>query len=581
MSQATTRQARPKVVEPNKKLLVVYSLDQLQQALEEQIDCTELGEAESIIEGERQKLQEITTNIKFKEKASVNQVSSKNQAAATSILVPPVEVCPLNVPKLTKFQRPDHYIKFPVHKDFVSGIRLEDNTIVHYDMTHEDEEFLESLQKSIKNITEIDFIKIIDCLEKTTNRGSEISFDEALRVIRDRNIGIRSPVVLIVYNYWRLRRQKLGKPLLRHLWPVTSPHDTSPYACFRPRIREKMTLRRPRRNSREMLDKVEKLLDDFRKVEKSFRKLRQRDEKKLLLAELAVCIFDQRRHEISDLFYRCPTWDKLKDFKIYKRSHKKEVKYPNLMLTSVSSYGWNPSQTYRQLIYDCNNLEQLLTYSWPDETTLLSFYYFGSLNLWSVLPNTVSNVNISSVSTNSLMNNNNNNKRISSALNRFALPSYILSTYKAGVDILNIEAIKNFRSPCKPHRLIKRRGRGGRIWFDRRMAYNKYEPLFTHPQYLDFGVNCGYNHQFAIHAYYRKTRILCDLIDKLCTDGLFDAYGNDAQTSGVVGSTTGSGLISGIGTMGTNSGETSYQITNFTNTPSSRSKHKGSSSHIY
>lgn len=32
-----------------------------------------------------------------------------------------------------------------------------------------------------------------------------------------------------VYRYWKEKRVRLGKPLLRRFWPVTSPSDTDPH----------------------------------------------------------------------------------------------------------------------------------------------------------------------------------------------------------------------------------------------------------------------------------------------------------------------------------------------------------------
>ncbi|KAF7456276.1 Enhancer of polycomb-like family protein, partial [Cryptosporidium felis] len=81
-------------------------------------------------------------------------------------------VCPLEVPRLQPFQRPEHYIRFPVHKEFVSGIRLEDGTVVHYNMVKMDEEFLREMKSHVRGeVSESDFIKMIDLMEKSTGRG--------------------------------------------------------------------------------------------------------------------------------------------------------------------------------------------------------------------------------------------------------------------------------------------------------------------------------------------------------------------------------------------------------------------------
>lgn len=640
MSQTLTRNARPRTLDPQKKLQVVFSLSQLEKALEENNDKLEPDEVRSLIDEEKQRLQEIINQIRTKEKSGQKQTpgaesssthkdkdgstanshagsatssggnsgagglggssgGSASGAAASSILVPPVEVCPLNVPRLVPFQRPDHYIRFPVHKEFVSGIRLEDGTVVHYNMVKADEEFLQGLSEHLRTgVSESDFIKMIDCMEKSTGRGSEISFDEALQLCRDKGLSsVRNQQALLIYRYWRMRRHKLGKPLLRQFWPITSPHDSSPYACFRPRVKEKMTLRRPRRNNKETLEKLEKLLDDFRKVEKSFRKLRQRDEKKLLLAELDTCIFDQRRHEVTDPFYRCPIWDRLRNYKLQKRQQKKEMRGGYLPQFAVGpgagpgfsqasgggagALGSSSPQLFqsgdlgmfvKKLSSEIGNLDMLLKYSWESEASLLSYYYYGSLQLspsifgsiragsgrqglveaiknaeGSEEPLAAAGQGESASSQTSGAHSSaalesgrqleecgrqgqehhHTQPGVSPAFCRIALPNYIQSIYKNGVDLARLEPLQSLRTPCSPHRLVRRRGRGGRIWFDRHpLLQDNFEPQFTDPDKLDLASNCGGSNQFMISSYFRKTASMCDLIDELCTEGNFDSFGN-------------------------------------------------------
>ncbi|KAH8585218.1 uncharacterized protein ELE39_002151 [Cryptosporidium sp. chipmunk genotype I] len=659
MSQTLTRNAKPKTLDPQKKLQVVFSISQLEKALEENNDKLEPDEIRNIVDEEKQRIQEVINHMRAKEKeklgqkqSAVNEPSissssstskdkdnfninshagsstssggnsclgglggssgggSSSGAATSSILVPPVEICPLNVPKMIPFQRPEHYIRFPVHKEFVSGIRLEDGTLVHYNMVKADEEFLQNLSEHVKaGVSELDFIKMIDFMEKSTGRGSEISFDEALQICRERGLSsIKNQHALLIYKYWRMRRHKLGKPLLRHFWPITSPHDSSPYACFRPRVREKMTLRRPRRNNKETLEKLERLLDDFRKVEKSFRKLRQRDEKKLLLAELDTCIFDQKRHEVTDPFYRCPIWDRLKNYKQQKRQQKKEMRgashvsvgpgsgiclsqlftgagamglavaSPLFVQSGDFSPGLNPgdlSMFIKKLSSEIGSLDMLLRYSWENETSLLSYYYYGSLQLTSSIFNVFRtcagkqdpaeaiknggnkdesflamsdgnkgevamvqtpdhSYNIWSASLNEEYQQQSRESQsqpgLSPAFCRIAIPNYIQSIYKNGVDLTRLEPLQSLRTPCKPHRLVRRRGRGGRIWFDRHLLFqDNFEPHFTDPDKLDLASNCGGSNQFMMSSYFRKAASMCDLIDELCTEGNFDPFGNSSN----------------------------------------------------
>ena len=56
--------------------------------------------------------------------------------------------------------------------------------------------------------------------------------DEALHVM-SRARALRQPVLLAVYAYWREKRVKRGKPLLRSLQAPTASSDSNPFNVFR------------------------------------------------------------------------------------------------------------------------------------------------------------------------------------------------------------------------------------------------------------------------------------------------------------------------------------------------------------
>ena len=56
--------------------------------------------------------------------------------------------------------------------------------------------------------------------------------DEALHVL-SRARALRQPVLLAVYTYWREKRVKRGKPLLRSLQAPTASSDSNPFNVFR------------------------------------------------------------------------------------------------------------------------------------------------------------------------------------------------------------------------------------------------------------------------------------------------------------------------------------------------------------
>lgn len=56
--------------------------------------------------------------------------------------------------------------------------------------------------------------------------------EDALAVLR-KHVGGRDVLLEEVYNYWRAKRERLGKPILRRLQAPTNPSDTNPFNVFR------------------------------------------------------------------------------------------------------------------------------------------------------------------------------------------------------------------------------------------------------------------------------------------------------------------------------------------------------------
>ncbi|CBZ54339.1 conserved hypothetical protein [Neospora caninum Liverpool] len=169
-------------------------------------------------------------------------------------------------------------------------------------------------------LSEMAFVKMIDAFEKDVHAkgGNEhaLTQRDAVRIAReDLRLKIHPVLVKQVLMYWLEKRQKLGKPLLRHFWPPCSPSDVSPLAVFRPRQvgREKMTLRKQKRVGKDTLLRAERLLEDIKVVERLLRRMRNRDEKKEQLLEVQFMAFDQMRFEISDPLYHHPLWDSFRE----------------------------------------------------------------------------------------------------------------------------------------------------------------------------------------------------------------------------------------------------------------------------
>ena len=81
----------------------------------------------------------------------------------------------------------------------------------------------------------------------------------------------------MVYNYWKNRREELKFPLLRQLWKP-NPDEYNHMLAFRPREREKRSLRRTNRIVEEEI--LEELYDEFDLATKIVDRIQMREELK-------------------------------------------------------------------------------------------------------------------------------------------------------------------------------------------------------------------------------------------------------------------------------------------------------------
>lgn len=334
------RGSKFKSVDIYKKLLVVKSDEDLKKVIDKE-DVTE--------EDMRHFKEELEKTNTVEEKKKRN------------IIIPGVQTCENYNYITTKFQRPAHYIRYELYRDQVSGIRLNDGTIIHYDMLKEDELFLQKLNENIKTfVSDDDFSKLIDRFEKTTGKwvdgSEEINYKDALEIAEELKLNYKNHIIKEIYAYWKKRRKALGKPLLRMLW-ANCHHNLPNYVVFRPKVKEKMTLRKHKKKNLDTIIKMHKLLEDFRRIDKILKKMRQRDEKKLLLIQLNAILFDQRKNEIIDRTYVCPMWNYFKDYKmekIYKR-FKKDKYYKNVYTNSITNNNATATTANNTTVHNASN----------------------------------------------------------------------------------------------------------------------------------------------------------------------------------------------------------------------------------
>ncbi|XP_035816649.1 enhancer of polycomb-like protein101 isoform X4 [Zea mays] len=140
------------------------------------------------------------------------------------------------------FAQPTSYIRG-------RGARAEIGEFVEYDLDNEDEDWLEEFNSERKNINPEKLEALLFKLEVLDHRAREragaitptfigpvpvlLQLDAAMEALQ--YLSVRNAVFQAVYNYWKSKRERWQKPILRRLQPPPPVNDTNPYNVFRPR----------------------------------------------------------------------------------------------------------------------------------------------------------------------------------------------------------------------------------------------------------------------------------------------------------------------------------------------------------
>ncbi|KAJ4804169.1 Enhancer of polycomb-like protein [Rhynchospora pubera] len=140
------------------------------------------------------------------------------------------------------FSQPTSYIR-------ARGARTEIGEFVEYDLDNEDEDWLDEFNTERKSISSEKLEMMLFKLEILDHKARErtgliiptfsapipvvLKLDSALEAFQ--NSSIRHSVIQSVYNYWKSKRERWQKPILRRLQPPPPVNDTNPYNVFRPR----------------------------------------------------------------------------------------------------------------------------------------------------------------------------------------------------------------------------------------------------------------------------------------------------------------------------------------------------------
>ncbi|KAL8161004.1 hypothetical protein V2J09_012493, partial [Rumex salicifolius] len=193
------------------------------------------------------------------------------------------------------FGQPSSYIR-------ARGARSEIGEFVEYDLDNEDEDWLEQINKDKKILApeklEILIFKLEVLDYKARERAGVITatygapvpallpLDAAVEAL-----SIKYAILESVYDYWKDKRERWQKPILRRLQPPPPVNDTNPYNVFRPREKaHKLHTRRMQRreNNVQSFEKLRQVRRNLEQAKTILEALIKREEKKREVMETEV-----------------------------------------------------------------------------------------------------------------------------------------------------------------------------------------------------------------------------------------------------------------------------------------------------
>uniref|UniRef100_A0A2P2KEX2 Enhancer of polycomb-like protein n=1 Tax=Rhizophora mucronata TaxID=61149 RepID=A0A2P2KEX2_RHIMU len=198
------------------------------------------------------------------------------------------------------FTQPSSYLR-------ARGARADIGEFVEYDLDNEDEDWLQDCNKERKNLLPEKFEALLFKLEVLDHKAREragiitptlgspipvfLQLDAAVEALQPQAQSIRYAAVQFVYNYWKEKREKWQKPILRRLQPPPPVNDTNPYNVFRPREKaHKLHTRRMQRreNNVQSFNKLRQVRRNLDQAKTILEALIKREEKKREVMESEV-----------------------------------------------------------------------------------------------------------------------------------------------------------------------------------------------------------------------------------------------------------------------------------------------------
>lgn len=187
------------------------------------------------------------------------------------------------------------------------GARAEIGEFVEYDLDNDDEDWLQEFNTEKTILTSEKFESLLFKLEvldhKTRERAGVITptlgspipvllqFDAAVEALQAQTI--QYSAFQSIYNYWKEKRERWRKPILRRLQPPPPVNDTNPYNVFRPREKaHRLHTRRMQRreNNVQSFEKLRQVRRNLDQAKAMLEALIKREEKKRDVMEIEVSV---------------------------------------------------------------------------------------------------------------------------------------------------------------------------------------------------------------------------------------------------------------------------------------------------
>ncbi|KAK9293160.1 hypothetical protein L1049_021147 [Liquidambar formosana] len=187
------------------------------------------------------------------------------------------------------------------------GARAEIGEFVEYDLDNEDEDWLQEYNSERKILLPEKLESLLFKLEVLDHKAREragvitptlgspipvlLQPDAAIEALQA--LSIRYGVFQSIYNYWKEKRERWQKPILRRLQPPPPVNDTNPYNVFRPREKaHRLHTRRMQRreNNVQSFEKLRQVRRNLDQAKTILEALIKREEKKRDVMESEVSL---------------------------------------------------------------------------------------------------------------------------------------------------------------------------------------------------------------------------------------------------------------------------------------------------